>query len=59
MKTQLDPGTARLIAAAPEILAHLKILVMGINEGVAIPRDGAAIAAALEAIAKAEGTHDD
>ena len=45
---------ARLIAAAPELLAHLKMLVLGISEGVDIPKDGAAITAAREAIAKAE-----
>ena len=46
---------AELIAAAPELLAHLKMLVLGISEGVDIPKDGAAITAAREAIAKAEG----
>ena len=46
---------ADLIAAAPEILAHLKMLVLGISEGIDIPKDGAAITAAREAIAKAEG----
>jgi hypothetical protein len=46
---------ARLIAAAPEMLAHLKMLVLGISEGINIPKDGAAITAAKEAIAKAEG----
>ena len=46
---------ARLIAAAPEMLAHLKMLVLGISEGINIPKDGAAITAAREAIAKAEG----
>lgn len=40
---------------APELLAHLKMLVFGISEGVDIPKDGAAITAAREAIAKAEG----
>jgi hypothetical protein len=45
---------ARLIAAAPELLAHLKILVMGISEGIDIPKNGAAIAAALDIIAKVE-----
>jgi hypothetical protein len=45
---------ARLIAAAPELLAHLKMLVMGISEGIDIPKNGAAIAAALDIIAKAE-----
>lgn len=39
----------------PELLAHLKMLVLGIYEGVDIPKDGAAITAAREAIAKAEG----
>ena len=46
---------AELIAAAPELLAHLKMLVLGISEGIDIPKEGAAITAALEAIAKAEG----
>ena len=46
---------ARLIAAAPELLAHLKMLVLGISDGINIPKDGAAITAAREAIAKAEG----
>ena len=48
-------ANARLIAAAPELLAHLKMLVLGISEGMDIPKDGAAITAAREAIAKAEG----
>jgi hypothetical protein len=46
---------AELFAAAPELLAHLKMLVLGISEGIDIPKDGAAITAAREAIAKAEG----
>lgn len=46
---------AKLICAAPELLQHLKILVFGIQSGVAIPPDGAAVNAALQAIAKAEG----
>jgi hypothetical protein len=46
---------ALLIAAAPEMLAHLKMLVLGISEGIYIPKNGAAITAAKEAIAKAEG----
>jgi hypothetical protein len=46
---------ADLIAAAPELLAHLKMLVMGISEGIDIPKDGAAIRAAMEAITKAGG----
>jgi len=46
---------ADLIAAAPEMLAHLKMLVLGISEGIYIPKNGAAITAAKEAIAKAEG----
>jgi hypothetical protein len=41
--------------AEPELLAHLKMLVLGISEGIDIPKDGAAITAAREAIAKAEG----
>jgi len=41
--------------AAPELLAHLEMLVLGISEGINIPKDGAAITAAKEAIAKAEG----
>lgn len=41
--------------ADPELLAHLKMLVLGISEGIDIPKDGAAITAAREAIAKAEG----
>lgn len=45
---------ANLLAAAPELLAHLKMLILGISEGVAIPSDGAAVNAAFEAIAKAE-----
>jgi hypothetical protein len=45
---------AELIAAAPELLAHLKMLVMGISEGIDIPKNGAAIAAALDIIAKVE-----
>ena len=49
-----DEANARLIAAAPELLAHLKMLVSVIREGVAIPSDGAAVNAALEVIAKAE-----
>jgi len=48
-------ANARLIAAGPELLAHLKMLVLGISEGISIPKDGAAIIAAQEAIAKAEG----
>ena len=52
--TTYDPAAARLIAAAPELLAHLKMLILGISEGVAIPSDGAAVNAALESIAKAE-----
>jgi hypothetical protein len=46
---------ARLIAAAPEMLAHLETLVFGIAEGVLIPKDGAAITAARETIRKARG----
>lgn len=46
-------GNARLIATAPELLAHLEMLVLGISEGIDIPKDGAAITAAREAIAKA------
>jgi hypothetical protein len=46
---------ARLIAAAPEMLAHLEMLVFGIVEGVPIPKDGAAITAARETIRKARG----
>ena len=49
-----DPSAARLIAAAPELLAHLKMLAFGISEGVAIPSGGAAVNAALESIAIAE-----
>lgn len=52
--TTFGPSAARLIASAPELLAHLKLLVAGIRDGVAIPSDGAAVNAALEAIAKAE-----
>jgi hypothetical protein len=48
-------GNAKLICAAPDLLAHLKMLVLGISEGISIPKDGAAITAAKEAIAKAEG----
>jgi hypothetical protein len=46
---------ARLIAAAPEMLAHLEMLVFGIVEGIPIPKDGAAITAARETIRKARG----
>jgi hypothetical protein len=46
---------ADLIAAAPEMLAHLEMLVFGIVEGVPIPKDGAAITAARETIRKARG----
>lgn len=52
--TTHDPSAARLIAVAPELLAHLKILILGISEGVVIPSDGAAANAAREVIAKAE-----
>ena len=52
--TTFDPSAARLIAASPDLLAHLKMLVSGIRDGAAIPPDGAAVNAALEAIAKAE-----
>ena len=48
-------ANAYLIAAAPGLLAHLKMLVLGISEGINVPKDGAAITAAREAIAKAEG----
>ena len=50
-----NKANARLIAAAPELLAHLEMLVFGIAEGVSIPKDGAAITAAREAIRKARG----
>lgn len=50
-----NKANARLIAAAPELLAHLEMLVFGIAEGVPIPRDGAVITAAREAIRKARG----
>ena len=54
-KTQAEiNANAALIAAAPELLAHLNMLVLGISEGIDIPKDGAAITAAREAIAKAE-----
>jgi hypothetical protein len=46
---------ADLIAAAPEMLAHLEMLVFGIVEGIPIPKDGAAITAARETIRKARG----
>jgi hypothetical protein len=50
-----NKANARLIASAPELLAHLEMLVFGIAEGVSIPKDGAAITAAREAIQKARG----
>ena len=45
----------RLIAAAPDLLAHLQTLVDGIAAGVAIPADGAAVAAARAVINRATG----
>ena len=48
-----DPANLALICAAPDLLAHLATLVDGIASGVAIPPDGAAIAAARLAISKA------
>jgi hypothetical protein len=50
-----NKANARLIASAPELLAHLEMLVFGIAEGVSIPKDGAAITAAREVIQKARG----
>ena len=47
-------GNARLIAAAPALLSHLRMLVNGIAQGAEIPRDGAAINAALELLANVE-----
>ena len=50
-----EMANARLIAAAPDLLAHLKMLIIGICEGIDIPKDGAAITAAKEIISKIEG----
>ena len=49
------PANARLIKTAPDLLAHLTMLVDGIAAGRAIPPDGAAVNAAREVIAEAMG----
>ena len=52
---QSSEADERLIAAAPDLLAHLQTLVDGIAAGVAIPADGAAVAAARAVINQATG----
>jgi hypothetical protein len=48
-------ANARLIAAAPSLLAYLKALTFSIEEGIPLTTEHAAYVAATDCIRKAEG----